>query len=578
MRPGTADSGGRPSLSGRMIAGKYLVRERLGGGAMGEVYRARQVALERDVAVKVIHPRLARDREFSDRFQREALTTSGFSHPNSIAVTDYGEEPDGLLYLVMEFVPGKSLEQLVADDGPLPEARAVEILSQMLAALAAAHDMGIVHRDLKPDNVLILDRLDDDGREGVLVKVCDFGIASLAGVAPTSDDGDAPPASGPRGPRITGVGTVVGTPAYMSPEQARGEAATARSDIYSAGVVMYQMLTGRLPFEGADITATVLMQLTHAPEPPSVHRAGLGAALESVCLRALAKVPERRFPSARAMRAALREASAESVPPPASTPMVTASTFERQARAKADARNAETEVRGTAPARRLGRGAWVALLGATLLASTVAALFAFRSKGAAAAAATTVEPAPTAVDGTVGPLASVPEVVRGKDAPLPVAAARAGRVDSLGGRSGRRSDAREAVPPSAVATSTPQTTSIPQATSLPPAVAAASAPAHLRATVVSVAAVSRAPVAALVARAAVDGCFSGALSAAEMTHGTAHMDIDEDGVVRAVNVRLPPATQSAAACVRTRLVGKRLPQPPDTGSASAELDLAPVAN
>ncbi len=572
MGAGTASTEGRSSLHGRMIAGKYSVRERLGGGAMGEVYRARQVALERDVAVKVIHPRLARDPEFSERFQREALTTSGFSHPNSIAVTDYGEEADGLLYLVMELVPGKSLEQLVIDDGPLPEARAVEILSQMLAAMAAAHDMGIVHRDLKPDNVLVLERLDDDGREGVLVKVCDFGIASLAGALP--GEGEGADRSAAQGPRVTDVGTVVGTPAYMSPEQARGEPATARSDIYSAGVVMYQMLTGRLPFEGADVTTTVLMQLTHAPKPPRTYRPGLSGGLEGVCLRALEKAPERRFPSARAMRAALREASlaplggAASLPPP----MVTAGTFAREAQAKADARNAETEVHGVAAAP--GRSRWLAGSGAAMVVIALGGYFAWKGRSTAPAppASASEGPAPTA--SSSGPLASVPAVTRG--GPQPVVGARANRTDKAPRPHEGSPPAPTPLPVASATASAAAPATVAAAPSTPPA--ARPSPAHLRASVVSVAAVSRAPVSALVARAAVDGCFSGALSANEMTHGTAHLDIDEDGVVRAVDVRLPAPMRSAAACVRARLVGKRLPQPPDTGGASAELDLAPDAD
>jgi serine/threonine-protein kinase len=381
-----------------MIAGKYLVQERLGGGAMGEVYRARQTALDRDVAVKVIHPHLARDPAFSERFQREALATTRFSHPNSIAVTDYGEEPDGLLYLVMEFVPGKSLELLVEDQGQLSEARAVEILSQVLAALAAAHDMGIVHRDLKPENILVFDRLDDDGRESVLVKVCDFGIASIVGDAPrTGSHSRIGRSDPPSGPRITNVGTVLGTPAYMSPEQARGEAATTRSDVYSAGIVLYQMLAGRLPFEGADVTATVLLHITKKPTPPRIFRPALNPALEQVCLQALEKSPDQRFPSARAMRAALRDAAGgdrtSSLAPPAVAAAPAAASKLR------DLRAAETLVGTVQPPQRGRRRAWLVLAVATVLGGAGALAITARVNGLATAAAGT--PQEVARDATV---------------------------------------------------------------------------------------------------------------------------------------------------------------------------------
>ena len=168
---------------GRSIADKYVVESLIGGGSMGAVYKARQTALHRIVAIKVMYPELATDREFAGRFRREAHAASRLAHVNSITITDFGEEPDGLLYLVMEYVDGPSLEALIERAEPLPDDRIIDLMSQILSACAAAHDAGIVHRDLKPANVLVLEKFDDDGFPVDHVKVCDFGVASLRDVA-----------------------------------------------------------------------------------------------------------------------------------------------------------------------------------------------------------------------------------------------------------------------------------------------------------------------------------------------------------------------------------------------------------
>ena len=166
-------------LVGRTIAGKYVVDNLIGTGAMGAVFRARQIALEKTVAIKVMHGENAEDPAFAARFHREAKAASRLNHPNSIQILDFGAEPDGLLYIAMEYLDGRSLHTVLREEWPLAPARIADILMQTLAALAVAHDMGVVHRDLKPENVMVLSGTDDDGRPKDIVKVCDFGIAKI---------------------------------------------------------------------------------------------------------------------------------------------------------------------------------------------------------------------------------------------------------------------------------------------------------------------------------------------------------------------------------------------------------------
>ena len=165
------------TLVGRSLDGKYVIEKLLGRGSMGAVYRARQTALDRTVAVKVMSAALARDGDFAERFHREAKAASRLAHPNSVGVTDFGEAADGLLYLVMEYVDGKNLDLVIQEEFPLGERRIANILGQVLSAVASAHDLGIVHRDLKPENILVLPSIDDEGLPADIVKVCDFGIA-----------------------------------------------------------------------------------------------------------------------------------------------------------------------------------------------------------------------------------------------------------------------------------------------------------------------------------------------------------------------------------------------------------------
>jgi serine/threonine-protein kinase len=285
---------------GRTIAGKFAVERRLGAGAMGVVYLAKQLALEKTVAIKVLHRELAVDETFAQRFRREARAASRLDHPNSIRVYDFGEEPDGLLYIAMEYVQGCDLFALISEHGPPPPASVVDLLSQALAALAVAHDLGVLHRDLKPENIMVVRGKGDDGQPVDVIKVCDFGIAKIVeSSSQLSDDG---------GRKHTTKGLIVGTPAYMSPEQARGETLDGRSDLYSMGVVLYELLTGRVPFDGDTPLGIVLKHIGEAPMPPSSFIPSVDRRLEAICMKALQKLPSDRFQDAREMRLALRSA------------------------------------------------------------------------------------------------------------------------------------------------------------------------------------------------------------------------------------------------------------------------------
>jgi serine/threonine-protein kinase len=284
-------------LIGRTIAAKYVIEGLVGRGGMGTVYRARQTALDKIVALKILAPASARDPGAVERFRQEARAASKLDHPASVRVLDFGSEPDGLLYIAMELVEGRDLASILEREGSLDPRRIATITGQILAALAAAHDRGIVHRDLKPENVLLTSAIDDDGEPIDQVKVCDFGIATvIAG-------NDAPFARS----SSTATRTVIGTPDVMSPEQARGEEVDARSDLYSVGVLLYRLLTGRYPFVG-ETALSVAIQHVNAPVvPPSELVPDVDRGLEAICVRALEKRPEDRWPSARAMRAAVRE-------------------------------------------------------------------------------------------------------------------------------------------------------------------------------------------------------------------------------------------------------------------------------
>lgn len=264
---------------------------------MGRVYRAEQSVLGRTVAVKIIHPHLLSDENSAVRFLTEARAASQLNHPNSISVFDFGRTDDGQPYLVMELLRGKDLGVIAHEESDLSLARIVDVLCQVLAALGEAHDLGIVHRDLKPENII----LQPQRRGGDLVKVLDFGLAKLRADSPTN---------------VTSPGIVCGTPDYMAPEQGRGDAIDGRSDLYAVGVILFQLLTGRLPFEGDSPTQVVMMHLSvPAPDPrQAAPRRNISADVAAVVKKALAKAPDERFEDAHefsdALRGSLRQAVA----------------------------------------------------------------------------------------------------------------------------------------------------------------------------------------------------------------------------------------------------------------------------
>lgn len=289
-------------LLGRTIADKFRIDAIVGQGAMGTVYRATQLSLKKQVAIKVMRSDKGDKSDFASRFKREAKAASRLDHPNSLRVIDFGED-DGILYIAMEYLEGRDLFSVLRDDHPLGKDRIVSVLMQTLAALAVAHEMGVIHRDLKPENIMLIPSKDDEGGAFELVKVCDFGIAKLVDV-------EEPHASGGEATRtgaLTVHGTLVGTPEYMSPEQARGEEADARSDIYSVGVLLYQLLTGRLPFHSANKIRIVIKHIEEEPIAPAEIDSLVDLGLEAICLKAMSKLPADRFQSAREMRSALRD-------------------------------------------------------------------------------------------------------------------------------------------------------------------------------------------------------------------------------------------------------------------------------
>jgi serine/threonine protein kinase len=330
------------ALIGRVIADKFRIDELVGTGAMGTVYRARHLALKKDVAIKVMKVHGKSDRKYAARFKREAKAASLLDHPSSIRLLDFGQEPDGLLYIAMEFLQGKSLAKLIQEEFPIADERIVHILAQTLTALAKAHEMAIVHRDLKPENIMILPGTDDEGDQIEHVKVCDFGVAKFVEDGPPDE---LPPIGTPTSSSqttLTAHGMTVGTPAYMSPEQALGDKTDARSDIYQIGVILFQMLTRRLPFEAPTTIKLMLKQVEEPPPHPSQFIADLNPKLEAACFKALRKKADQRYQSAREMRADLRSA----VDP-------TAPTAEEYRRARTD----PPPKRGSVPPARVGSGA-----------------------------------------------------------------------------------------------------------------------------------------------------------------------------------------------------------------------------
>jgi eukaryotic-like serine/threonine-protein kinase len=273
-------------LVGQIVADRYRVESLLGTGGMGTVYRAQHVRMRKTVALKVLHRPMLHLPEMVARFEREAIAAARIDHPNVAGATDFGRLDNGSLYLVLEYVEGLSLRRIIAEAGALSVDRALGIARQIALALGAAHATGVVHRDLKPDNVMLVSR----GEQTDVVKVLDFGIAKLA----LEESGRA----------LTQMGSVFGTPEYMSPEQASGQAVDYRTDFYSLGIVLYQMLTGRLPFVADEAIAILAQQIT--ADPPSLPDS-IPQPVDALVKHLMAKDAERRPLSAEVLCAQIDE-------------------------------------------------------------------------------------------------------------------------------------------------------------------------------------------------------------------------------------------------------------------------------
>jgi serine/threonine-protein kinase len=263
-------------LLGRVIDGRYRIEEQLGEGGMGVVYLASHTVLGKKLALKVLRGEMAKDEDTVKRFMQEAQAATAIGQQNIIDISDFGQLPDGTTYFVMEHLDGMALTKLIKQGGSVPMVDAIRIVRQIAAALGAAHQVGVIHRDLKPDNVMLITR----GGDPYFVKVLDFGIAKVGGAAS----------------KLTKTGMVFGTPHYMAPEQAAGQAVDRRTDIYALGVIMYEMFTGKVPFDADTFMAILSKHMFEPPIPPSqqTHDVKLGA-IEDVIMKALAKKPEDRY-------------------------------------------------------------------------------------------------------------------------------------------------------------------------------------------------------------------------------------------------------------------------------------------
>ena len=285
----------------RVLGGRYRLVRHLARGGMAEVYVAEDELLNRTVAVKVLFPELAQDEAFVERFRREARAAASLNHHNIVSVYDFGED-EGSWFIVMEYVEGRNLRDIIRSEGQLEPAHAAEVGAEVAAALAAAHAQGIIHRDVKPANVLI-------AADAGTVKVADFGIARAAGARQG----------------LTMPGTVLGTATYLSPEQAQGAEVDFRTDVYSLGMVVYEMLAGKPPFTGDSPVAVAYQQLSQTAPPPSTHNPDVPPALDAIVMRAMSKNPDERQATAEEIRDELLtidravgdpEATAYLAPPP----------------------------------------------------------------------------------------------------------------------------------------------------------------------------------------------------------------------------------------------------------------------
>jgi tRNA A-37 threonylcarbamoyl transferase component Bud32 len=275
-------------LRGKTLNNRYLVEDKIGEGGFGTVWRARQTQMGRVVALKVLHPRMARDPQVVGRFKREAEASSQLRAPHTVQVYDFDQTPEGLMYLSMEMLSGQSLHAALQSQGPIAPSRMARIMDGIAESLGEAHQHGIVHRDIKPENIYLEPQPTPD-----FVKVLDFGIAKIV-----SGDGS-------KGPQLTAAGQTLGTLEYMSPEQLMGQQLDGRSDIYALGIMAYEMMTGRLPFDAKTPTEMITGHLKTVPPPPSKHVPAVPPELDAIILRCLEKTRDKRFADTAELRAAL---------------------------------------------------------------------------------------------------------------------------------------------------------------------------------------------------------------------------------------------------------------------------------
>ena len=565
-----------------MVAGKYQVLSIIGQGAMGIVYRARQIALDKIVALKVLSRDLRDDPEFVLRFHNEARAASRLDHPHSARVLDFGEDPDGLLYIAMELLAGRTLSELIEAEFPLQPARTAVILTQALSAVGAAHKLKILHRDLKPENIVILEGRDDEDRRIDVVKVCDFGIAKLESDAPETRSArtDERPA-----PKATMAGIILGTPQYMSPEQARAAPLDVRSDLYSLGVVLFEMLTKRAPFDGVTPAEVLRKHVFDAPPAPSSLQPGVDPTLEAVCLKALQKDPGDRFASARDMRVALRglvdQAQVELAP-----------AAPRPRAFDTSAPTISAEPVAVAPARKRPPRSVVWLL-ALAAACVAAATWRFlparhatpQVSGTAARATSSAPPVRIAATSPPSATAQIPAV----DPPTRVRGATARVAVAVPASAASAAEQTPSVPDAVVTTAPPPTLATAATTTAATAhvgVAPHGAndtprpdPNNARVVVGAIRADRVDPASVTSALRHVDftGCYRDAVRAGSDADGdaTLALDMDEEHVTRAdvVGGRFPASLRQ---CISQRVQSLRVPSV-DTGDASAKVTLRFVA-
>ncbi|HVZ75492.1 MAG TPA: serine/threonine-protein kinase [Polyangia bacterium] len=296
MPVGDAQPPADDPLIGLVLSDRYRIVRKVGEGGMGAVYQAEHALIEKRLALKILFPELTRRNDLVARFLQEAKSASRIGHENVIDISDFGQSPEGLVYIAMEFLEGSDLGFVLKNEGPQPWNRARPILMQIAKALRAAHEHGIIHRDMKPENVFLIQR---EGRPD-FVKVLDFGIAKVV----NQDDG---------GPRLTQAGAIFGTPEYMAPEQAQGQAPDHRVDVYAVGCIMYHLLTGEVPFHAENFMGILTKHMLEPVIPPRVRQPKLGIAadVEAVCMRALEKDREKRWQDMDAFYRALGAAGGE---------------------------------------------------------------------------------------------------------------------------------------------------------------------------------------------------------------------------------------------------------------------------